>query len=139
GTWLPEPMVTHPGEPLAEDLSFALLMTLERLSPLERAAFLMHDVFDMDYAEIAAILDRSEAACRQLAARARDHVRQDRPRFQADEETRYRLVEAFMAAAFGGNVGALADVLADDAVLYADGGGKRPAAPTPIRGRDNIM
>lgn len=139
GTWLPEPMVTHPGEPLAEDLSFALLMTLERLSPLERAAFLMHDVFDMDYAEIAALLDRSEAACRQLAARARDHVRQDRPRFQADEETRDRLVEAFMAAAFGGNVGALADVLADDAVLYADGGGKRPAAPTPIRGRDNIM
>src|SRR5690606_4047156 len=66
GTWLPEPVVTHPGEPLAEDLSFALLMTLERLSPLERAAFLMHDVFDMDYAEIAELLERSEAACRQL-------------------------------------------------------------------------
>lgn len=139
GTWLPEPVVTHLDEPLVEDLSFALLMTLERLSPLERAAFLMHDVFDMDYAEIAELLDRSEVACRQLAARAREHVRQGRPRFPTDQQTRDRLVEAFMAAAFGGNIAALAELLADDAVLYADGGGKRPAAPAPIHGRANIM
>jgi len=139
GTWLPEPLVTHPGERLVDDLSLALLMTLERLSPLERAAFLMHDVFDMDYAEIAEMLGRSEAACRQLAARAREHVRQERPRFPTDDETRDRLVEAFMAAAFRGNVAALADLLTEDAVLYADGGGKRPAAPSPIAGRANIL
>ena len=139
GTWLPEPVVTHPGEPLAHDLSLALLMTLERLSPLERAAFLMHDVFDMDYGEIAEMLERTEPACRQLAARAREHVRQERPRFATDDATRDRLVDAFMAAAFGGDVAALADVLAEDAVLYADGGGKRPAAAQPIRGRASII
>jgi len=78
GTWLPEPVVTEEVEPSAADVSVALLLTLERLSPLERAAFLLHDIFDMDYAEIAEALDRSEAACRQLAARAREHVREDR-------------------------------------------------------------
>lgn len=139
GTWLPEPIVTSPAEPLAEDLSVALLMTLERLSPLERAAFLMHDVFDIDYTEIAAMIDRSEAACRQLTVRAREHVQQSRPRFPADARTRDHLVHAFMAAAFGGDVAALAQLLAEDAVLYADGGGKRPAATTPIYGRANIM
>jgi RNA polymerase sigma-70 factor (ECF subfamily) len=139
GTWLPEPVVTPPGEPHVEDLSLALLMALERLSPLERAVFLMHDVFDIDYAEIAAMLERSEAACRQLAVRARGHVQTDRPRFPTDESTRDRLVTAFMAAVYGGNVAALVDLLADDAALYADGGGKRPAAPAPIHGRANIM
>lgn len=139
GTWLPDPLVSSPDEPLAADLSLALLMTLERLSPLERAAFLMHDVFDMDYAEIAGLLERSEAACRQLATRAREHVREERPRFPTDEATRDRLVEAFMAAAFAGNVAALADLLAEECVMYADGGGKRPAAATPIAGRANII
>ena len=139
GTWLPDPVVTRPGDPLVDDLSLALLMTLERLSPLERATFLMHDVFDMDYAEIAGMLERSEAACRQLAARAREHLRQERPRFAADEKTRDRLAEAFMAAAFRGNVAGLADLLTEEAVLYADGGGKRPAAPAPIHGRASIM
>ena len=139
GTWLPEPLVTSPGDASADDLSLALLMTLERLSPLERAAFLMHDVFDIDYADIAAMIDRSEAACRQLTVRAREHVQQSRPRYPTDEKTRDVLVHAFMAAAFGGNVAALAQLLAEDAVLYADGGGKRPAATTPICGRANIM
>lgn len=139
GTWLPDPVVTQPDEPLADDLSLALLMTLERLSALERAAFLMHDVFDMDYSEIADMLDRSEAACRQLTVRAREHVRQSRPRFPTDEKTREQLVEAFITAAFSGNVAALADLLAEDAALYADGGGKRAAAPSPIHGRANIM
>jgi RNA polymerase sigma-70 factor, ECF subfamily len=139
GTWLPEPIVTHPGEPLADDLSLALLMTLERLSPLERAAFLLHDVFDMDYAEIAETLDRSEAACRQLAARAREHVREERPRFPTNDETRDKLVEAFMAAAFRGDIDALAHLLANEAVLYSDGGGKRPAALNPICGREEIV
>ena len=142
GTWLPEPLLepaAHDPASLAEDLSIALLMTLERLSPLERAAFLMHDVFDIDYAEIADMLERSEAACRQLTARAREHVRDDRPRYPTDPATRERLVGAFMTAAFGGNVAALTDLLAEQAVMYSDGGGKRPAAPAPIHGRDAIV
>jgi RNA polymerase sigma-70 factor (ECF subfamily) len=139
GTWLPEPMVTPPGEPLADDLSLALLLTLERLSPLERAAFLLHDVFDMDYAQIAETLERSEVACRQLAARAREHVRTERPRFAANDDARDKLVDAFQAAAATGDVDVLAQLLADDAVLYQDGGGKRRAALKPIHGKDKIV
>jgi RNA polymerase sigma-70 factor (ECF subfamily) len=139
GTWLPEPMVTPPGEPLADDLSLALLLMLERLSPLERAAFLLHDVFDMDYALIAETLDSSEAACRQLAARAREHVRSERPRFQVDDDARDKLVDAFQAAALAGDVEALGRMLADDAVFHQDGGGKRRAALKPICGKDKIV
>lgn len=139
GTWLPEPVVTSPAEPLSDDLSVALLLTLERLSPLERAAFLLHDVFDMDYSAIAETLGRSEAACRQLAARAREHVRDERPRFEASPETREKLVDAFQAALLAGDVDAIARVLADDAVLYTDGGGKRTAALNPIYGKAKIV
>jgi RNA polymerase sigma-70 factor (ECF subfamily) len=138
GTWLPEPLVSEPGAPRVDDLSFALLMALERLSPLERAAFLLHDVFDMDYVEIGSLLERSEAACRQLTARAREHVRAERPRFPPSDEVRDKLVDAFMVALTAGDIGALANVLAEEAVLYSDGGGKRPAALEPIRGRDAI-
>lgn len=140
GTWLPEPVVGDQVPPTAaEDISFALLMTLERLSPLERAAFLLHDVFDMDYPEIAAALDRSQAACRQLAARAREHVRSHRPRFEADPDAESRLAEAFAAATLSGDVARLANLLAEDAVLYSDGGGKRVAARKPVHGRDKIL
>ena len=139
GTWLPEPLVAEPSEPLADDLSVALLLTLERLSPLERAAFLLHDVFDMDYSEISDTLGRTEAACRQLAARAREHVRDERPRFEADEPARARLADAFHAAMSKGDVEGLSRLLADDAVLYTDGGGKRSAALNPIFGRDRIV
>lgn len=140
GTWLPEPLIEEPhAAHVADDLSVALLMTLERLSPLERAAFLLHDVFDMDYAEVGATLERSEAACRQLAARAREHVREDRPRFAPTEDTEARLVGVFAAAMMSGDVSALAHALAEDAVLYTDGGGKRRAALNPIFGRDKIM
>jgi len=139
GMWLPEPAVAAPDAPLADDLSLALLLTLERLSPLERAAFLLHDVFDMDYADIADALDRSEAACHQLAARAREHVREQRPRFDADDAARSRLADAFHAALATGDVEALATLLADDAVLYSDGGGKRLAALNPIYGKDRIL
>src|SRR5215510_12562559 len=118
GTWLPEPVVTEPTAPFAEDLSVALLLTLERLSPLERAAFLLHDVFDMDYADVAAALDRTEAACRQLVARAREHVRDTRPRFVADHDAQDKLVDAFHAAITTGEVAKFAQLLADDAVLY---------------------
>jgi RNA polymerase sigma-70 factor (ECF subfamily) len=147
GTWLPEPMVTGGIEPMvtegaepgAADISVALLLTLERLSPLERAAFLLHDVFDMDYAEIAKALGRSEAACRQLAARARENVREERPRFAATEEGRAKLTEAFAAAIAQQDIEPIAKLLADHAILYQDGGGKRPAARHPIRGKDNIV
>jgi RNA polymerase sigma-70 factor (ECF subfamily) len=139
GTWLPEPMVTTPNEPLAQDLSLALLLTLERLSPLERAAFLLHDVFDMDYAQIAETLDSSETACRQLAARARANVRSERPRFEVNDDERDKLVDAFQAAVLAGDVDALAKTLADDVVFYQDGGGKRRAALKPLHGKDKLV
>ena len=139
GTWLPEPLVAAPSEPFADDLSMALLLTLERLSPLERAAFLLHDVFDMDYSALSDVLGRTEAACRQLAARAREHVRDERPRFAASEETRTRLTDAFAGALGTGDLDGLAKLLADDAVFYSDGGGKRLAALNPIFGRAKIL
>jgi RNA polymerase sigma-70 factor (ECF subfamily) len=129
----------HGAMALAEDISFALLMTLERLSPLERAAFLLHDVFDMEFRDIAEVLERSEAACRQLAARGRDHVRDERPRFETTAAASSRLTDAFHAAMLDGNLPALAQLLADDVVLYTDGGGKRNAALNPVYGRDKIL
>jgi RNA polymerase sigma-70 factor (ECF subfamily) len=155
GTWLPEPLVESadaaPGTTAAhspgaadalaqsEDVSVALLMTLERLSPLERAAFLLHDVLDMDYSDIAEVLERSEAACRQLAARGRDHVRDNQPRFETTPAATARLAGAFHAAMMQGDLAGLTRVLAADAVLYTDGGGKRNAALNPIYGRDKIL
>ena len=139
GTWLPEPIVAAPAEPMADDLSVALLVTLERLSPLERAAFLLREVFDMDYADIASALDRSEQACRQLAARARQHVRHERPRFPASDDNREKLFAAFEAVMTSGDVSEFARLLADDAVLYADGGGKRAAVLEPVHGKQNIL
>jgi len=155
GTWLPEPLVeladatpvaTAPGahgaaDALArsEDVSYALLMTLERLSPLERAAFLLHDVLDMEYGDIAEVLERSEAACRKLAERGRDHVRDNQPRFEATPAATARLAGAFQAALGRGDLAALTQLLAADAVLYSDGGGKRNAAHNPIYGRDKIL
>jgi RNA polymerase sigma-70 factor (ECF subfamily) len=144
GPWLPEPVLddgslaADTASDYAHDLSVALMLALERLSPLERAAFLLHDVFDMDFAEIARALGRSEATCRQLAARARAHVHAARPRFTVSEDEGARLAEAFRAAAASGNAAALARLLAEDAVLYTDGGGKRPAALNPIHGADKI-
>lgn len=143
GTWLPEPIVTEPPPDgalaLSEDVSVALLVTLEKLSPLERAAFLLHDVLELDYPEIAEILERSEAACRQLVARGRDHVRDDKPRFSTTPAASARLAGAFHAAMLAGDLTAIARLLAEDAVFYTDGGGKRSAALRPIYGRDKIV
>jgi len=139
GTWLPEPVLAEPAETLADDLSVALLLALERLSPLERAAFLLHDVFDMDYGAIADALDSSETACRQLAARAREHIRQDRARYPTPEAESRRIAEAFVSAAATGDVDGLMQLLAEGAVLYSDGGGKRRAALKPIFGRERIV
>ena len=144
GQWLPEPVVdetldTDTDGELAHDLSVALMLVLERLSPLERASFLLHDVFGLDFGEVARALQRGEAACRQLAARARAHIEQARPRFPASREQGARLAAAFAAAAQGGDVATLAKLLAEDAVLYSDGGGKRIAALKPIYGADKIL
>jgi RNA polymerase sigma-70 factor (ECF subfamily) len=139
GTWLPEPVVAPPAEPITDDLSIALLVTLERLSPLERAAFLLHEVFDMDYGDIASALGRSPEACRQLIARARQHVRDERPRFASTDDNREKLFAAFESVMMTGDVAGFAQVLADDAVLYADGGGKRAAALAPIHGKESIL
>lgn len=145
GQWLPEPVVDEAfddgvaaGE-MAHDISVALMLLLERLSPLERASFLLHDVFGLDFAEVARALGRGEAACRQLAARARGHIEAGRPRFAASLEEGRRLAAAFKAALATADAQALAQVLAADAVLYSDGGGKRVAALNPIRGADRII
>jgi RNA polymerase sigma-70 factor (ECF subfamily) len=139
GVWLPEPVVAEAAASLADDLSVALLLALERLSPLERAAFLLHDVFDMDYVAIGDAIGREEAACRQLAARARAHVRDQRPRYEPNDAEARALADAFVTAAATGDTAALARMLADGAVLYSDGGGKRRAALNPIVGKDRIL
>lgn len=142
GPWLPEPLIEEIAEdPLerAEDVSVAFLLALERLSPLERAVFLLHEVFGQDYAEVGRTLDRSEAACRQLAARAKAHVREARPRFTVPQDTAIKLAAAFMDAARGKDFAALSKLLAEDAVLITDGGGKRSAALRPMVGREDVM
>ena len=144
GQWLPEPLVDEEFDAgteveLAHDLSVALMMALERLSPLERASFLLHDIFDLEFAEVARILGRNEAACRQLASRARERVQQDRPRFAPSAEEGKRLAKAFREASIKGDIATLSSLLAKDAVLYSDGGGKRSAALNPIFGADKIL
>jgi RNA polymerase sigma-70 factor (ECF subfamily) len=142
GPWLPEPLI----EPLtedpverAEDVSVAFLLALERLSPLERAVFLLHDVFDEDYASVAETLGRTEPAVRQLASRARDHVRDARPRFAVNQEDATRLATAFVTAAAQGDMAGLSALLAEDAILVSDGGGKRKAALRVMVGRADIV
>jgi RNA polymerase sigma-70 factor, ECF subfamily len=144
GPWLPEPVADaealspHAATELADDLSFALLLALERLSPLERAAFLLHDVFDEPFSEVAAALDRSEAAVRQLAARARKAVREERAARRASPESHARLLAAFTAALRDRDASQLMAVLREDAVALTDGGGRKPAALNPIRGAERV-
>lgn len=142
GPWLPEPLIEDlTDDPLerAEEVSVAFLLALERLSPLERAVFLLHDVFDTDYADVAETLGKSEAACRQLASRARSHVRDAKPRYSVSQEEAARLAVAFMAAAQANDFDALKGLLADDAVMITDGGGKGKAALRPMIGRDDVL
>ncbi len=141
GPWLPEPLVeTDPlaGRAAEEDLSVALMLALERLSPLERAAYLLHDIFGADYAVVATTLQRTPEAVRQLATRARDHVRAARPRFPVPPEEGARIAAAFYVAVAGGDAGALGALLAEDAVLRTDGGGLVRAALNPVLGRDKV-
>jgi RNA polymerase sigma-70 factor (ECF subfamily) len=140
GPWLPEPLLEDPAPgpasraELADSLSLALLVLLERLTPVERAAYLLREVFGYEYAKIADIIDRTEVNSRQLVTRARRHIEASRPRFDADEGARDALLERFLAAAEDGDLEALEELLAKDAVLYADGGGKALAAPEPLFG-----
>lgn len=144
GPWFPEPLVSDPYEDperaaeLADSVSMAALVLLERLSPLERAVFVLRDVFGFDFPEIAAAVDRSEAACRQLAVRARHHMQDGRPRFATDRREREELAARFFEAFREGDVDALKELLAADVQAVADGGGKGPAFTKPIFGLDNV-
>jgi RNA polymerase sigma-70 factor (ECF subfamily) len=140
GPWLPEPLLEDPAPgpasraELADSLSLALLVLLEQLNPLERAAYLLREVFGYEYAQIADIIERTEVNSRQLVARARKHLEANRPRFDADEAARDALLERFLAAAEDGDLEALEKLLANDAVLYADSGGKATAPREPLVG-----
>jgi RNA polymerase sigma factor (sigma-70 family) len=139
GPWLPEPLLVDELGPagaseLSDSLSLAFMVVLEELSALERAAFLLHDVFRYDYGELSAALTRDQAACRQLVARARKHVAARGRRFEADRDRARELTKQFLAACAGGDLEALLAVLADDVVVWTDGGGKAKAAPKPVSG-----
>lgn len=144
GEWLPEPVVTDPGsDPFGmikvdESLSMAFLILLERLTPVERAVFLLREVFEYEYSEVAAVLGQSEANCRQILRRARQHVSTIRPRFEVPERKHNELLERFLEAAGGGDMEGVVALLAKDVVLHSDGGGKAIAVPNAIHGADNV-
>lgn len=136
GPWLPDPLVE---EEETDDVTLPLMLALERLSPLERAAFLLHDVFGVEFDEVAKTIDRDPAATRQLAARARTHVRDARPRYKLEKEQGLQIANAFFAASRSGDMAALGALLAADVCMWADGGGKRPAVTEPVFGYDIVL
>lgn len=143
GPWLPEPLPTSQQElsenaALAESLSFAFLVMLENLGPLERAIFLLREVFDYEYAEIAEIVGKSEANCRQILRRARQHLGQRHARFEVSREQQERITAQFLRASTSGDMQGLLNLLTDDVVFTADGGGKAKAGVKPVRGRDKV-
>jgi RNA polymerase sigma-70 factor (ECF subfamily) len=145
GEWLPEPLMTDEGagDPAAhaeqaDSLSMSFLLLLERLTPVERAVFLLHDVFGYDFAEVGGIVDRTPATCRQHAVRARRFIAENRPRFDADENERDQLLRGFLAAADRGDVDGLIAMLAEDVMVHGDGGGKVPQWSNPIAGSDKV-
>jgi RNA polymerase sigma-70 factor (ECF subfamily) len=144
GQWLPEPLVTDPGsDPLGiikvdESLSMAFLVLLERLTPIERAVFLLRETFEYEYSEIAAVLGQSEVNCRQILRRARQHVSAMRPRFEASTQKQNDLLQRFLEAIGTGDMEGLVALLANDVVLHSDGGGKAIAVPNLIHGADNV-
>jgi RNA polymerase sigma-70 factor (ECF subfamily) len=143
GPWLPEPIITGPSPEdeaeLASTLSLAFLKILEQLSPAERAAFLLHDVFDFDYQEIAHITGKSEPAARQMIHRARERVRAGKPRFEVDRAEHKRLVEKFHAAAYAADERALLNLFSSEISVVSDGGGKITAARKVVRGVTKVM
>jgi RNA polymerase sigma-70 factor (ECF subfamily) len=145
GEWLPEPLVTDDGaaDPAGaaervDSLSMSFLLLLERLTPLERAVFLLHDVFDYDFAEVGGIVGRTPSTCRQHAVRARRFIADNRPRFEASEAERDEILHGFLAAADRGDVDGLIELLAEDVVVHGDGGGKVPQWSAPIVGADKV-
>ncbi|MBI0536736.1 sigma-70 family RNA polymerase sigma factor [Roseomonas sp. KE2513] len=144
GPWLPEPVLDSGEAPQqaahahVQELSVAFLLALQRLTPAERAVFILHDLFETSFAEIAGLLGRSEAACRKLATRARAHLGEAEPRQDVTEEEARRIAGAFLAASRDGDEAALRGLLAEDVVLRTDGGGVRPAALNPIAGADRV-
>ncbi len=144
GEWLPEPIVTEPESQASrivqvdESVSMALLLLLERLTPVERAVFILREIFDYTHGEIAEVLELSEANCRQLLRRAREHVRQASPRFKTSETQHREVLERFREAAGTGDMDRLLALLSRDVVLHSDGGGKAPAFPRPIYGPDTV-
>ncbi|HEY4051518.1 MAG TPA: RNA polymerase sigma-70 factor [Acidobacteriaceae bacterium] len=144
GQWLPEPIMIEPGsDPLGmikidESLSMAFLILLERLTPMERAVFLLREVFEFEYAEIASVFGQSEVNCRQILRRARQHVAVMRPRFKTSERKKKDLLERFVKATSSGDMDGLVALLAKDVVLQSDGGGKGIAVPNLIHGVDNV-
>jgi RNA polymerase sigma-70 factor (ECF subfamily) len=144
GEWLPEPVLTA-GAPelagtveLAETISTAFLLLLEKLNPVERAVFLLREVFDYEYPEIAQIVGKSEANCRQMVRRAKEHLREGRPRFQVSREQQEAVAHKFLEVCAGGDMNGLLAMLAEDAVIVTDGGGKAQAAINPIYGREKV-
>jgi RNA polymerase sigma-70 factor (ECF subfamily) len=142
GPWLPEPLleeqeITGTAD-LDDSLSMAFLVLLESLTPVERAVFLLREVFDYDYPEIASLVGKSEANCRQIARRARQSVAARRPRFESSPEQEERLLDSFLRASLSGNMGSLLALLSEDVTLYSDGGGKTQAALKPIYGADRV-
>lgn len=142
GPWLPEPVETAPDPAdsvsLADAMSWAMLVVLETLSPAERAAFVLHDVFGLTFDEVASALGRSPAACRKLASRAREHVEERKPRFDVDPQAHRAVVAAFSQATRSGDLDGLLELLDPDAVLTSDGGGLVRAARNPVRGADKV-
>lgn len=138
GTWLPEPLAIMPEEDVADDVTLTLMLALERLSPLERAAFILHDVFGVPLDEVATTLEREPPAVRQLASRARKHVQTAKPRFPVDREEGARIAKAFFDASASGDVAALRSMLAESVVVHSDGGGKAHAFPRPIIGIERV-
>lgn len=138
GEWLPEPVAEEQGDLAGDEVSYAMLHAMERLTPLERAAFLLHDVFGESFEEVGDFLSRDAATCRQLASRARRHLRAEAPRHAVDPGEGRRLANAFLQAARGGDLAALKQLLLPDAILYSDGGGIVRAALLPIYGSDRI-
>jgi RNA polymerase sigma-70 factor (ECF subfamily) len=139
GPWLPEPVVEDAEEEEDDDVTLPLMLALERLSPLERAAFLLHDVFGAGFDEVAATIDRDPAACRQLASRARTHVRAARPHYAVEKAKGMEIAQAFFAASRSGDMAALRSLLAADVSVHSDGGGKVPAGLKPVFGIDNVL
>ena len=138
GAWLPEPLLA-PESDLGDDLTLTLMLALERLSPLERAAFLLHDVFGVALGDVASTLDRDAAAVRQLAARARKHVQAARPRYRVEQAEADRIAQAFFVASRDGDLQALQSLLAEDVVIHSDGGGRVIAFRNPIRGLARVL